>query len=204
MMEQKEARYLSIAYQLAKKIANGELEVGMKLSGRTLLSSEYQVSSETVRKAINTLKTFGVVSVKERSGITVLSKLAAENYIERYIAQKEDRNLILEATQAMKELSDLESKIQHLMRRFISATRTGFFPFDFFAVTLDASMDHLGKTLGDINLRQTTKALVIGYEKEGIFYQNPDPNLVLEDKMVLYMLGDQVTQEKVDQYFHER
>lgn len=203
MMDQKEARYLSIAYQLAKRIANGEIQVGMKLSGRTLLSSEYQVSSETVRKAINTLKTFGVVSVKDRSGIVVLSKLAAENYIERYIAQKKDRKLIQEAADAMKELSTLETKIQTLMRRFISATRTGFFPFDFFAVTLDDSMSHLGFTLGSLNLRQTTKALVIGYEKEGIFYQNPDPSLVLEEGLVLYMLGDHVTQEKVDQFFHE-
>lgn len=202
-MEQKEARYLSIAYQLAKRIANGEIEIGTKLSGRTLLSSEYQVSSETVRKAMNTLKTFGVVSVQKRSGITVLSKLAAENYIERYIAQSQDRKLIQEASEAMKELATLESKIQHLMRRFISATRTGFFPFDFFAITLDETMSHIGVTLGDLKLRETTKALVIGYEKDGIFYQNPDPSLVLEIGLVLYMLGDHVTQEKVDVYFHE-
>lgn len=202
-MEQKEARYLSIAYQLAKRIANGELKVGMRFSGRTLLSSEYQVSSETVRKAMNTLKTFGVVSVQQRSGITVLSKLAAENYIERYIAQSQDRKLIQEASEAMKEFSKLESKIQHLMRRFVSATRTGFFPFDFFAVTLDATMSHLGVTLGELNLRQNTKALVIGYEKDGVFYQNPEPSLVLEEGLVLYMLGDHVTQEKVDTYFHE-
>jgi hypothetical protein len=37
-----DARYQSIAYQLAKRISGGELYEGLKLSGRTLLASEYE------------------------------------------------------------------------------------------------------------------------------------------------------------------
>ena len=46
---EKSAIYERIAVDLAKRIANGELAEGVKLSGRTILSGEYGVSPETIR-----------------------------------------------------------------------------------------------------------------------------------------------------------
>lgn len=201
-MEKADARYLSIAYQIAKRIVSGELAEGRRLSGRTLLSSEYQVSSETIRKAIKVLETYGVVESKERSGIVILSAKAAESYMGRYVTQKEDRRLIKDTEEALKELSHAESKAQHLARKLISVTRTGFFPFDFFTLDVDETNPHVGKTLQELDLKRQTGALVIGYEKAGLFYQNPEATLLIEAAMTLYLLGDLTVQKKTEEYLY--
>lgn len=201
-MEKADARYLAIAYQIAKRIVSGQLLEGRRLSGRTLLSSEYQVSSETIRKAIKVLETYGVVESIERSGIVIVSQKAAETYMSRYVSQKEDRRLIKDTEDALKELSLAESKAQHLTRKLISVTRTGFFPFDFFTFDIQAHHPHVGQTLQEMDLKRHTGALVIGYEKSGLFYQNPEATLLIEADMTLYLLGDLTVQKKTEEYLH--
>ena len=44
-------QYMRIAVSVAGRIADGQLAEGEKLSGRSKLSSEYQVSPETIRKS---------------------------------------------------------------------------------------------------------------------------------------------------------
>ena len=48
-------QYMRIAISVAERIAAGELREGEKISGRSKLSSEYEVSPETVRRAIQLL-----------------------------------------------------------------------------------------------------------------------------------------------------
>ena len=62
-------QYLLIAEDIARKIQNGTYKVGTMLKGRTLLSGEYKVSSETIRKAINVLEVEQIVTVKRGVGI---------------------------------------------------------------------------------------------------------------------------------------
>lgn len=47
--------YMRVAVSLAERIAAGELREGEKLSGRSKLSPEYNVSPETVRRALRLL-----------------------------------------------------------------------------------------------------------------------------------------------------
>lgn len=197
----KEARYQVIAYQLAKKISQGELLEGAKLSGRSILASEYEVSSETVRKAVSILQRYGVVAVQDRSGIHILSKEAANHFIERYMTQKEDRKLLSDTMQIKRELMDLEGRLQKVLDQLIGATKTGFFPFDFFAFYLEEGMNYLYLDLKTTQLKNHTHALLIGYEYEGSFIQNPDADVILKPGMTLYLLGGSLVQERVEQFF---
>ena len=54
-------QYMRIAISVAERIAAGELREGEKISGRSKLSSEYEVSPETVRRAIQLLSDMRVV-----------------------------------------------------------------------------------------------------------------------------------------------
>ena len=70
-------QYMRIARSIAQRIADGELQEGEKLSGRSKLSSEYNVSPETIRKAVQVLQDRAVVNVREQSGVYVLSAAQA-------------------------------------------------------------------------------------------------------------------------------
>ena len=59
---------------IASRIADGEFQENTRISGRSTLSSEYQVSPETVRKALNLLADMDIVRTVEGSGTIVLSK----------------------------------------------------------------------------------------------------------------------------------
>ena len=66
-------QYIQIALSIARRIAGGDVPEGAKISGRSKLSSEYNVSPETIRKAVRLLGDMRVVDVREQSGVYVLS-----------------------------------------------------------------------------------------------------------------------------------
>ena len=75
-------QYMRIAGSVAGRIAEGQFAEGEKLSGRSKLSSEYQVSPETIRKAVQLLRDMQVVMVKEQSGVYVRSAENAKRYLQ--------------------------------------------------------------------------------------------------------------------------
>lgn len=54
-ISQKGARYQQVAVALARQIVEGKYAIGEKIKSRTTLSSNFNVSPETARKAINIL-----------------------------------------------------------------------------------------------------------------------------------------------------
>ena len=46
------SQYLQIALDLATRIAKGELPEGSRIYGRSVMASEYNVSPETIRRAL--------------------------------------------------------------------------------------------------------------------------------------------------------
>ena len=56
-------RYLKIAVNLSYRIASGEIVEGQKLKGRSVLSTEYNVSPETIRRAMSILEDKEVVKI---------------------------------------------------------------------------------------------------------------------------------------------
>lgn len=68
--------YEQVAFDIAAKIASGELKEGDRFFGRSLLSSQYGVSFETVRRTVGLLNDLGIVSIKNNIGSTVTSQNA--------------------------------------------------------------------------------------------------------------------------------
>ena len=73
--------YYSIAVDIAHRIGEEELSIGAKISGRTVLASQYQVSPETIRKAIALLREAGAVEVSRGKEIEVVSKEKAKLFL---------------------------------------------------------------------------------------------------------------------------
>ena len=77
-------QYIQIALSIARRIAGGDVPEGAKISGRSKLSSEYNVSPETIRKAVRLLGDMRVVDVREQSGVYVLSADNAKRYLHAF------------------------------------------------------------------------------------------------------------------------
>lgn len=71
MNEEKLPRYVKIAHDICGRILTGEFPEGTILKGRSMLASVYNVSPETIRKAINILAEEKIIEVKHGVGIFV-------------------------------------------------------------------------------------------------------------------------------------
>ena len=94
------SQYLQIALDLARRIAKGELPEGSRIYGRSVMASEYNVSPETIRRALRLLADMKVVEVKPQSGAIVLSADSAR----RYIANFEENSDVHALRQQLKDL----------------------------------------------------------------------------------------------------
>ena len=104
-------QYMRIAISVAERIAAGELREGEKISGRSKLSSEYEVSPETVRRAIQLLSDMRVVAVKEQSGVCVLSADNAKRYLQNF----ENRADLMSKRRKLRELIEEKEALNRRM-----------------------------------------------------------------------------------------
>ncbi len=75
--------YRKIALDLAGRICSGEIREGTRMFGRSTLAGEYNVSPETIRRAVNLLEDMNVVVSSHGSGIYVSSVSSAYAFIEK-------------------------------------------------------------------------------------------------------------------------
>ena len=76
--------YQQIAVDIAAKIVNGKYQVGEKIKGRSTLASYYNVSPETIRKAMCILEDVGIVSVRPGVGVEITSMENSREFIKKY------------------------------------------------------------------------------------------------------------------------
>lgn len=202
LKEEKEARYQMIAYQIAKQIVAGELKLNEKISGRSVLAGEFNVSSETIRKSMRLLSNLGAVKVEPRSGIYVESKEAASLFIEQYKKQREDHRLLEKTYDLIEESKDLQNKIEKQIEKLVNTSKKDVFPFEYFVIDIPSKGNHLGETLYDLDFWKNTRGLLIAAEVDGVFTQAPNPDLLLEPGMKLYILGDENVKQKTLTFFN--
>lgn len=77
-------RYQQIAVEIAERVVEGRYQVGEKIHARSTLASNFNVSPETARKAINVLVDLEIMEVRHGSGAYVSSKENAQKFVEKY------------------------------------------------------------------------------------------------------------------------
>jgi DNA-binding GntR family transcriptional regulator len=104
--------YSKVALDIATKIVRGEMKEGQKISGRSLTSSEYGVSPETVRRAFRLLSDMDIVSIQQNSGALVLSKKHALEYITKFQTKKDMGLLKKKLIDLVSERNKINEKIK--------------------------------------------------------------------------------------------
>ena len=76
--------YQQIAIDLATKISNGKYLPGERISGRSTMAGQYNVSPETIRRAVCILEDAGVVEILPQSGVKILSQQKAVEFVNKF------------------------------------------------------------------------------------------------------------------------
>lgn len=108
------ARFITIAMDLAERIANGEYHIGQKISGRSTLAGIYNVSPETIRRALSLLQESGVVKVLPGTGVIVDSVQSAREYLAESSQYKVIKEMQERLAGLVQERNKINSDIEHL------------------------------------------------------------------------------------------
>ena len=204
MKGQKKAAYVSIALDIANKILNGEFREKQKISGRSTLASMYNVSPETIRRAIVLLEDMDVVNSSRGSGIDVISKSAAEKFIEknkssRYISSIKDeiRDLMQQKKKIDEQIQESFDTIFDYIERFKSDT-----PYTFIEIKVTADSKKIGKKINEVRLWQTTGTTMVAYRRKGETVISPGPDYVFEEGDTIVVIVSNNVYEKVYEFLY--
>lgn len=194
-------RYLTIAVDVADRIASGQLAVGARLKGRSVLSSEYQVSPETIRRAMSLLSDKGVVSVATGSGIRVESQEKARHFV---LGFKEDKMVVDMRSRLdtlIEQERDLQEEIRALTVQVIDLYK--YRRSDLVTpVEVDVPKDShiVGKTIGECDFWHNTGATIIAVVHKGDLVLSPGPYYVFTEGDRLLLVGDEHVIERLNSY----
>lgn len=193
------AVYDRIAFDIANRIAKGEIAEGARLSGRSTMSSEYGVSPETIRRAFSLLEEMAVVLVQHNSGVVVLSRDNAKKFIARHGSRNETRVILSRIRDLIEEHERIDRELFNITRELVTATErfTASNPFSPYECSISAKSKAQGKTLASLNFWQKTGATVIAIRRGDSILLSPGPDFSLAKSDVLVIVGDQKTRELV-------
>lgn len=197
------AAYERIALDIAKRISRGELQEGRKLSGRTLMSGEYGVSPETIRRSFSLLEERDVVCVIHNSGVRVKSKEKAHAFIEKYEKHDESKHLLFRMKQLLQNREMLDHEFLSLAKHLYAMNNrfNESNPFPIYEYQIPKNSMALDKNLGQLQFWQETKATVIAIRREGSIYLSPGPLFILKEEDILMMVGPQDALTKTQELF---
>ena len=165
--------YERIAVDIARRIVQGDFTEGRKLSGRTLMSGEYGVSPETIRRSL-LLEEMDVVKVVQNSGVVVQSVAQAEAFIEAHEQHDETKKLLYRMHQIISENEELNRELYAIAQEVFSIN-TRFAqanPFPIFAYTISEESKAIGESLGSLRFWQATKATVVAIKRRRISFSH--------------------------------
>ena len=187
------SQYLQIALDLARRIARGELPEGSRIYGRSVMASEYNVSPETIRRALRLLADMKVVEVKPQSGAVVLSADSARRYIENLEENSDIRALREQLRELMAEYADLHRRMAETVTALVKSRDTfaaAGEPLPNYEVPVPKDSPLIGKSLGALKFWQSTGATVVAIRRSQTVILSPGPYAELYAGDVLVLVGN--------------
>lgn len=194
------ARYVNIAMDIATRIVRGEYRVGQKIFGRSTLAGKYNVSPETIRRALTLLQDTGIVQVSPGVGVVVKSQKAAEAFLAEcgqkqvlrdvqeklhHLLRERDR-INIEIEKLMNELLDYTFKMAGRLQRIEEIKVLSHSPL-------------VGKSLAEAEFRGKTGATVLAIYRNGEEIVSPRAETVIQAGDILIMVAPPEVREQVHQ-----
>lgn len=198
-MQENLPRYVKIAHDICSKILSGEFKEGDIIKGRSLLASTYNVSPETIRKAITILANEGIVEVKQGVGIFVDSVIKAKQYADKWDAQSSIDEQYNKVTTLIEEANKLNIKLQEALNAMIDNFKYQTNEtINFQKATLPQGCWLNNKTIGEVYFWNYTEATIVAVVSNGNIQTSPGPDYPLKEGDTLILVGkDEVSYDRV-------
>ena len=186
------SQYLQIALDLATRIAKGELPEGSRIYGRSVMASEYNVSPETIRRALRLLADMKVVEIKPQSGAVVLSADSARRYIANFEENADVRVLRRQLKDMMKEATDLHHRIADTIAALVKSRETfaaAGEPLPNYEVPVPKGSPITGKSIGALKFWQSTGGTIVAIRRGQTVILSPGPYAELYGGDIIVLVG---------------
>lgn len=186
------SQYLQIALDLARRIAKGELAEGSRIYGRSVMASEYNVSPETIRRALRLLADMKVVEVKPQSGAVVLSADSARRYIDNFEGNADIKALRQQLKDLMAEYADLSRRLSDTVTALVKNHDTFAVadqPFPNYEVSIPKNSPLIGKSIGELKFWQSTGGTIVAIRRGQAVILSPGPYAELYEGDVIVLVG---------------
>ncbi len=197
-------RYVKIAVDIAHRIYNEEFKEGCKLRGRSTLAGEYNVSPETIRKSVNLLQNMNLVEIREKSGVYVISKENAKQFIDKFTATDTLKELLSNIKKLRAEKRDTERKIEESIELllqhytyFRNADSTSHYE-----ESVGPNSHLIGKTIIEVQFWQNTNATIIAIIRNNETILSPGPFFQFEEGDVVCFVSSEENISKVKYYIN--
>ena len=198
------AIYRSIALDIAQRIINGEFPEGMKLSGRSLLASQYNVSPETIRKAITLLKEENVVAVSQGKEISILSIQKCYYFIEHCKSSDSVYSLRQDAECLLKKKREIDKHLEGILNDIInySDRLRNLTPYNPVEIEVCIASHVISKKISDIQLWQHTGATIVAIRRGTEIIISPGPNAIIDANDRIVVVGNSDVLERTVAYIN--
>ncbi|MEA5040145.1 MAG: TrkA C-terminal domain-containing protein [Clostridiaceae bacterium] len=203
MSEPEVPQYMLIASDLSARIARGEFPEDRRISGRTILSSEYGVSPETIRRALALLADMKVVSIRHNSGFYILSRDNARRYLNEVNHLKEQRSMQGRFKELMEQQQAVNAELLELAGNLAKAQSTLSFVknnFPTYETGIPEDSFLCGQNIGALRFWQHTGATIVAIRRAQNVILSPGPYAELYAGDVLLYVGEPGVQERVGEY----
>lgn len=197
--------YQQIALDIASRIANGEFQPGTRLSGRSTLAGQYNVSPETIRRAVFLLMDMKIVTVAHGSGIMVESVENSMDFIKKFRDVDSVSDIRSEVNEILKERALLDEKLKESLDMVLDYT-TRFKtsnPFAPLEVEIPEDSHLVNMAIGEANFWQNTGATIIAVKRNDELVLSPGPYMDFQPGDIFIMVGDEKSYDRVRSYIYD-
>ncbi len=192
------SQYLQIALDLATRIAKGELAEGSRIYGRSVMASEYNVSPETIRRALRLLADMKVVEVKPQSGAKVLSADSARRYIENFEESADVHAMRAQLKSLLEEYEHLSRRLTETVTALIKSRETfaaAGEPLPNYEVPVPKDSPLIGKSIGALKFWQSTGGTIVAIRRGQTVILSPGPYAELYGGDIIVLVGSPAAAE---------
>ena len=195
-------RYVRISIDVANRIVSEDFKENQKIKGRSTLAGEYNVSPETIRRAMALLSDMEVVEVLHNSGVIIKSKEKALEFLSKFSSKENIDYLRSDLNKLIAGRNKINNEIQEkidliLEQSFIFKTSKIIQQHEY---QIEKGSWIIGKMISEVKFWQNTGATILGVKKGKEIIVSPGPYFAFEEGENIIFVGNDNVYMRVENF----